>query len=180
MLFCKGWPGRAVCDCSSAGCKLVCRQGKNRRRHIRGSHGCFTEKGLFLVFSFECKFSREFSPKHHRKGCKLSSEARNSLENFSVITLILNPSSFIYPPYGWVSWHPYVTLDTLRNRVQAQCLSGFWHPYTLKMKNSYTASLPIGKKHVIIVHKNLWEYIWRFGNLCLYLQQNTLQRRWLC
>ena len=33
-------------------------------------------------------------------------------------------------------WHPYVTLDTLWNRVQALCLSGFWHPCTLKHKIS--------------------------------------------
>ena len=43
------------------------------------------------------KFSREFSPKHHRKGCKLSSEAKNSLENFStlMITLLLKIVLFL-------------------------------------------------------------------------------------
>ena len=30
------------------------------------------------------EFSREFSAKYHRKQCKLSSEATNSLENFSL------------------------------------------------------------------------------------------------
>ena len=28
------------------------------------------------------KFSREFSANYHRKGCKVSSEGENSLENF--------------------------------------------------------------------------------------------------
>ena len=61
------------------------------------------------------KFSREFSAKYHRKLCKLSSEARNSLENFSLpmiplalkIVLFLTQSEWstqriIYklPPYS--------------------------------------------------------------------------------
>ena len=118
---------------------------------------------------------------------KLSSEATNSLENFSTITVTITiwlntartsslvpegsqerhkGTKFIIAPncrlnknlqktdknnlsnmcslpwegLGWVL-HPYDTLDTLPNRVQALCLSGFWHPCTLKQKKSYASNL---------------------------------------
>ena len=107
------------------------------------------------------EFSREFSAKYHRKQCKTSSEARNSLENLSplvIATLIkvlfLTQSEWsmqriINTPLpkqgglGWVSclvglfrWHPCGTRDTLSERVPALCLSAMWHPCTLNSEIS--------------------------------------------
>ena len=88
---------------------------------------------------------------HHPVGCKLSSKRRNSLENLLIqkspkicpkynelIELNEYNKSAIYsPPFGRGRGgllHPPDTLDTLLRRVQAQCLSALWHPYTLKHK----------------------------------------------
>jgi hypothetical protein len=55
-----------------------------------------------------------------------------------------NMCSLLSEGLGWVL-HPYDTLDTLPNRVQALCLSGFWHPCTLKQKKSYASNLTLTK-----------------------------------
>ena len=56
------------------------RAGTLLRRVSRVPQGCY---------AFE-KFSREFSAKYHRKRCKLSSEGKNSLENFSNLLTVRN------------------------------------------------------------------------------------------
>ena len=50
LLFCKDGPERAVCGCSFAGCKLVCRKWKNSRRHSRASTDALQKRCFPPVF----------------------------------------------------------------------------------------------------------------------------------
>ena len=85
------------------------------------------------------------------KGChKGVSFFTNSLENLIHPIIICAPSDGSLEINSLENLskvlHPYDTLDTLLNRVQSQCLSALWHPYTLKTKNLLYARARVSTK----------------------------------